>query len=576
MPRKNTRNTKGRIISAAWKLFYEQGYEDTTVEDIVFESETSKGSFYHYFDGKDALLGTLAYVFDEKYEELKETMSPELDAMEKLAYLNYGCYRAYMRIYGLEEPAPSDLVEYLDRIPACLCEYGSAPGYQGDRAELCLLDGGQPLDISAARLIHERGLANFEFYFTPSQTTEDPPEEAPVETPEETAPAPTTVPTESTEATEPEPVKPIISIGQQTVPFELKEGSSFNICGIVSADVGTLTEIRGTVTDFYGDVAIYGVYYPDSPTCDLRDTINRDLAFGRLSIGDYRYVLEAWAQNDSQQTHTVLIDQQFRVVCEEPEQTQPEATQPAQSASYAWSDWMTLEELQRFPYAALETETRNQYRCRIRRMTDWTTDTSMSGWSLYDTRQVSSGWSDWSQWQYEYVSANQDRDVETRQVQVSGGYTEYRYGRWYRDTADNNSYCYARFNQGGSEPVLEYTAWSTERFYQLSSLITCGNLSKDGREHRHINCITGSDGLPYWHIYSRDGSEAKVGRYFWEESRYVEPEYRTQYRYRVAQTQTQYRYYQCSSWSDWSTERVNSSDSCEVQTRQLYRVKYAV
>ena len=89
MPRKNTRNTKGRIISAAWKLFYEQGYEDTTVEDIVFESETSKGSFYHYFDGKDALLGTLAYVFDEKYEQLMEIMDPELDAMEKLVYLNH-------------------------------------------------------------------------------------------------------------------------------------------------------------------------------------------------------------------------------------------------------------------------------------------------------------------------------------------------------------------------------------------------------------------------------------------------------------------------------------------------------
>ena len=89
MPRKNTRNTRGRIISAAWKLFYEQGYEDTTVEDIVFESETSKGSFYHYFDGKDALLGTLAYVFDEKYEQLRETMDPKLDAMEKLIYLNH-------------------------------------------------------------------------------------------------------------------------------------------------------------------------------------------------------------------------------------------------------------------------------------------------------------------------------------------------------------------------------------------------------------------------------------------------------------------------------------------------------
>lgn len=89
MPRKNTRNTRGRIISAAWKLFYEQGYEETTVEDIVFESETSKGSFYHYFDGKDALLGTLAYVFDEKYEQLMGEMSPEMDAVEKLIYLNH-------------------------------------------------------------------------------------------------------------------------------------------------------------------------------------------------------------------------------------------------------------------------------------------------------------------------------------------------------------------------------------------------------------------------------------------------------------------------------------------------------
>ena len=40
MARKSTRNTRGRIISAAWKLFYEQGYENTTVEDLVFEFET--------------------------------------------------------------------------------------------------------------------------------------------------------------------------------------------------------------------------------------------------------------------------------------------------------------------------------------------------------------------------------------------------------------------------------------------------------------------------------------------------------------------------------------------------------
>ena len=88
MPRRSTRNTQGRIVAAAWKLFYEQGYDNTTVEDIVFESETSKGSFYHYFEGKDALLGSLAMIFDEKYEELKETMDPEMDAIDKLIYMN--------------------------------------------------------------------------------------------------------------------------------------------------------------------------------------------------------------------------------------------------------------------------------------------------------------------------------------------------------------------------------------------------------------------------------------------------------------------------------------------------------
>ena len=46
MTKKNARNTRGKIVNAAWKLFYEQGYEDTTVEEIIELSQTSKGSFY--------------------------------------------------------------------------------------------------------------------------------------------------------------------------------------------------------------------------------------------------------------------------------------------------------------------------------------------------------------------------------------------------------------------------------------------------------------------------------------------------------------------------------------------------
>ncbi|MBP0962948.1 MAG: TetR/AcrR family transcriptional regulator [Oscillospiraceae bacterium] len=88
MAKKTARNTRGKIVSAAWKLFYEQGYENTTVEEIIDLSHTSKGSFYHYFDGKDALLGTLSDLFDEKYEALKPELTEEMTAMEKLLFLN--------------------------------------------------------------------------------------------------------------------------------------------------------------------------------------------------------------------------------------------------------------------------------------------------------------------------------------------------------------------------------------------------------------------------------------------------------------------------------------------------------
>ena len=88
MKKKNSKNTKGKIVSAAWQLFYEQGYDNTTVEEIVDASGTSRGSFYHYFDGKAALLSSLSYLFDEKYDELAESMNPDLSSIEKLNLMN--------------------------------------------------------------------------------------------------------------------------------------------------------------------------------------------------------------------------------------------------------------------------------------------------------------------------------------------------------------------------------------------------------------------------------------------------------------------------------------------------------
>lgn len=85
---KKVNNTKGRIVSAAWELFYEQGYDNTTVDEIVVRSATSKGSFYHYFEGKDALLSSLSYLFDDMYEKLQNSFTEEMSARDKLIFLN--------------------------------------------------------------------------------------------------------------------------------------------------------------------------------------------------------------------------------------------------------------------------------------------------------------------------------------------------------------------------------------------------------------------------------------------------------------------------------------------------------
>ena len=102
MAKRNSRNTRGRIVSAAWQLFYEQGYEHTTVEEIIEASQTSKGSFYHYFDGKDALLSTLSDLFDEKYDALMETMDPAMPALDQLLFLNSELFRTIENSVSLE------------------------------------------------------------------------------------------------------------------------------------------------------------------------------------------------------------------------------------------------------------------------------------------------------------------------------------------------------------------------------------------------------------------------------------------------------------------------------------------
>ena len=77
------------------------------MEDIINLSRTSKGTFYHYFKGKEALLNTLSELFDEKYEDLAADMNPDLSCYDKLLYLNHELF------HMIETSVNIDLLAYL-------------------------------------------------------------------------------------------------------------------------------------------------------------------------------------------------------------------------------------------------------------------------------------------------------------------------------------------------------------------------------------------------------------------------------------------------------------------------------
>ena len=78
-----------RIIETAWKLFHENGFSETTINDIIREAGVSKGTFYYYFRSKDNLLDTLSVVLDAEYENLANEIPEEMNSFDKLVDINY-------------------------------------------------------------------------------------------------------------------------------------------------------------------------------------------------------------------------------------------------------------------------------------------------------------------------------------------------------------------------------------------------------------------------------------------------------------------------------------------------------
>jgi AcrR family transcriptional regulator len=49
-------STRDRLLDSARYLFWERGFAGTSMADLLAHSEVNSGSFYHFFESKEALL----------------------------------------------------------------------------------------------------------------------------------------------------------------------------------------------------------------------------------------------------------------------------------------------------------------------------------------------------------------------------------------------------------------------------------------------------------------------------------------------------------------------------------------
>ncbi|SCZ06302.1 TetR/AcrR family transcriptional regulator [Alkaliphilus peptidifermentans] len=77
-------NTKKRIQDTAWNLFYHYGYNNVTVDQIIAASQSSKGTFYHYFKSKDELVISWFENYDNFYWDWFQQNTEYVNHLDKL------------------------------------------------------------------------------------------------------------------------------------------------------------------------------------------------------------------------------------------------------------------------------------------------------------------------------------------------------------------------------------------------------------------------------------------------------------------------------------------------------------
>jgi AcrR family transcriptional regulator len=74
-----------RLLSAATKLFAQQGFDRTSVQEVVAAAGVTKGAMYHYFDSKDDLLSEIyGRVLRQQTEQLEHVAATEAPVRDRV------------------------------------------------------------------------------------------------------------------------------------------------------------------------------------------------------------------------------------------------------------------------------------------------------------------------------------------------------------------------------------------------------------------------------------------------------------------------------------------------------------
>jgi AcrR family transcriptional regulator len=69
--------TRDRLVAVATRLFAELGYEETSIEQVLHESEVSRGALYHHFGSKEALFEAVLEAVEEDIGRRLRVAPPE-------------------------------------------------------------------------------------------------------------------------------------------------------------------------------------------------------------------------------------------------------------------------------------------------------------------------------------------------------------------------------------------------------------------------------------------------------------------------------------------------------------------